>query len=82
RLNQAAALSKVMGPKAALSIIEPLAPELETYRWYHTARAAFLFDLKSYGEAKTAYQQALLLRPTEPEKRFLEERIAACEKNF
>ena len=80
RLNQAAALSKVKGPKAALAIIEPLAPELETYRWYHAARGALLFDLKSYGEARAAYQQALLLRPTEPEKRFLEERIADCEK--
>jgi len=80
RLNQAAALAKVKGPKAALSIIDQLAPELTTYRWYHAARAAFLFDLQSFGDAKAAYQQALLLRPTEPEKRFLEERITACEK--
>ena len=81
RLNQAVAVAKVKGPKAALAIIDPLAPKLQTYRWYHAARAAFLFDLKAYGKAKAAYQQALLLQPTAPEKRFLAERIAACEEN-
>lgn len=81
RLNQAAALAKVKGPKAALAFIDPLASDLQSYRWYHAARAAFLFDLKSYGEARKAYQQALLLRPTEPEKRFLARKIAACEEN-
>ncbi len=82
RLNQAAALSKVKGPKAALTLIDPLEADLKAYRWYHAARAAFLFDLESYGDAKAAYQQVLLLQPTEPEKRFLAEKIKACEKNL
>lgn len=82
RLNQAAALAKVKGPSAALSMIDPLASELQSYRWYHAARAAFLYDLEAYGEARAAYQQALLLRPTAPEKRFLLAKIAVCEKNL
>ncbi len=80
RLNQAAALAKTTGPDAALAMIEPLAPNLKTYRWFHAARAAFLFDLQDFEEAKAAYQRALLLQPTEPEKRFLIGRIEACEK--
>lgn len=82
RLNQAAATAKVKGPKAALSIIDPLHDQLDTYRWYHAARGAFLIDLGDYGRAKAAYQRALVLRPTVPERRFLTSQIAECEKNL
>ncbi len=80
RLNQAAALAKNRGPDAALAMIELLAPDLRAYRWYHAARATFLFDLGKLGEAKAAYRHALHLGPTGPEKRFLAGRIKACEK--
>ncbi len=81
RLNQAASLAKTQGPKAALAMIEPLASELQTYRWYHAARAAFHFDIDEYDQAEAAYGQALQLNPTEPESRYLTERIAICKKN-
>ena len=81
RLNQAAALAKVQGARAALVLIDPLADELRGYRWYHAARGAFLIDLEDYGAAKAAYQQALLLGPTAPERRYLGIQIKKCEKN-
>lgn len=81
RLNQAVALEKIKGPKAALSLLEPLGVELENYRWYHTACAAFLHDLNRLSEAKSSYERAVLLQPTDAEHRILLEKIADCEKN-
>ncbi len=80
RLNQAAALAKVEGPEAALAMIDPLGTDLHTYRWYHATRGALLFDIGAFGQAETAYQQALASNPTLPERRFLEARIQACQK--
>ncbi|MEP0519577.1 MAG: RNA polymerase sigma factor [Hyphomicrobiales bacterium] len=80
RLNQAAALEKIKGPEAGLSMLEPLKDELANYRWYHTACAAFLYDLDRFAEAELAYERALQLQPTEAEQRILLEKIAICQK--
>jgi RNA polymerase sigma-70 factor (ECF subfamily) len=80
RLNQAVAIEKTRGPEAALAMLEPLVAELQTYRWYHAARAAFLFDLKRFPEAQHAYETALGLHPTAAERRLLLEKINACKK--
>lgn len=82
RLNQAAALEKIEGPEAALSMLEPLRDELANYRWYHTACAAFLYDLNRFAEAKSAYERALQLQPTDAEQRILLEKIANCQNNL
>lgn len=82
RLNQAAAVSRTLGPVAALEMIEPLAGELATYRWFHTARAFFLSDFGDYAGAAAAYRTAANLQPTLPELRILKEKIIECEKNF
>ncbi len=82
RLNRAAALAMVDGPQAALDLLDTIGNELENYRWFHAARAAFLLDLKDYASAKTAFQKTLLLQPTEPERQFLLGRIGFCEKNL
>lgn len=78
RLNQAVALEKIKGPEAALSMLEPLKDELENYRWYHTACAAFLYDLDRFAEAKSAFERALLLQLTAAERRILLEKITDC----
>lgn len=82
RLNQAVAIEKTKGPVAALAMLEPLATELQSYRWYHAARASFLFDLDKFIDAKDAYQRALNLNPTDAEQRLLLEKIRNCEKNL
>lgn len=82
RLNRAAALAMVDGPQAALDLLDSIGSELENYRWFHAARASFLFDLNDYSAAKIAYQRTLLLQPTDAERQFLLDRIALCEKNL
>lgn len=82
RLNQAVALEKIEGPEAALSMLEPLGDELENYRWYHTACAAFLYDLDRFAAAKSAFERALLLQPTDAEQRILLEKITDCENKL
>ncbi|MGI9434905.1 MAG: RNA polymerase sigma factor [Geminicoccaceae bacterium] len=82
RLNQAAAIANVEGPRAALDMIDPLAEQLGGYRWYHAARAALLLELGANAKAKHAFEEALCLRPTEPERRYLMARIAECEKKI
>lgn len=82
RLNRAAAVAMVDGPQAALEMLDSIGSELENYRWFHAARASFLFDLKDHSAARAAYQKTLLLQPTEAERRFLLDRIVLCEKNL
>ena len=82
RLNHAAAVAKVEGPAAALTILETLERELAGYRWFHTARAAFFTELGDTDAAKTALERALALGPTEPERRHLRRQIADCEKTL
>lgn len=82
RLNQAVALEKTRGPEAALAMLEPLKEQLENYRWYHTARGAFLYDLGHFTEAKSAYEHTLSLQPTDAEHRILLEKIADCENKL
>lgn len=81
RLNQAVAIEKTKGPEAALAMLEPLAAELHSYRWYHAARAAFLVDLEKFSEAQQAYETTLSLNPTEAECRLLLEKIKMCKEN-
>ena len=82
KLNHAAAVAMVEGPGAALAMLDALGAELENYRWFHAARAAFLFDLEDHAAARSSYQRVLLLQPTAAERRFVLDRIAACEKNL
>lgn len=81
RLNQAVAIERTKGPQAALAMLEPLASELQSYRWFHAARAAFLVDLEEFSKAQNAYETALELNPTEAERRLLQEKVRMCKKN-
>lgn len=81
KLNHAAAVANIEGPEAALAMLEPLAGDLENYRWFHAARAGFLHELKRYGDAKLAYEAALHLDPTDAERHFLQQKIDECDKS-
>jgi RNA polymerase sigma-70 factor, ECF subfamily len=81
RLNHAAAVARTGGPQRAVEMLEPLAAELDGYRWFHTSRAGLLLELGRRGEAKAAFERAMELGPTEPERQILREKITLCEKN-
>jgi RNA polymerase sigma-70 factor (ECF subfamily) len=77
-LNHAVALAMRDGPAAGLALIEPLAEgELATYRFAHAAQADLLRRMGRFGEARAAYQRALDLTDAAPDRRFLEQRLAA-----
>ncbi|MDH3301518.1 MAG: hypothetical protein OES24_13525 [Acidimicrobiia bacterium] len=84
-LNRAAAVSKAFGPAAGLEALDALAiephaaSELDSYRYYHAARADMLLRLDRSGEAAASYRRALDLTTNESERRFLSRRLADSE---
>jgi RNA polymerase sigma-70 factor (ECF subfamily) len=74
RLNRAVAIAETEGPAAALSIVDGL--DLPGYQYWHSTRAEFLRRLGRPAEARAAYQAALDLARSAPERRYLERRIA------
>jgi RNA polymerase sigma-70 factor (ECF subfamily) len=63
-LNRAVAVSKVNGPAAALTMIEPLADRLSGYFHFFGARGAFLLQLGRTDEARVAFDRAIALAET------------------
>jgi RNA polymerase sigma-70 factor (ECF subfamily) len=73
-MNRAIAVAEIDGPDAGLAILDRL--ELGHYRYYHSTRADLLRRADRPGEAHQAYRRALDLAQTEPEQRFLQNRLA------
>lgn len=75
-LNRAVAIAMHQGPEAGLALIDALLArgELQGYHPAHSARADLCRRLGRRDEARSAYQRALTLAPSEPERRFLEKR--------
>jgi RNA polymerase sigma-70 factor (ECF subfamily) len=77
-LNRAVAVAMRDGPSAGLELIDTVLSrgELNDYHLAHAARADLCRRLGRNADARTAYEQALKLARQEPERRFLERRIA------
>jgi len=73
-MNRAIAVAELDGPEAGLAILDRL--DLDHYRYFHSTRADFLRRAGRTGEAGRAYRRALDLAQTEPERRFLHDRLA------
>ncbi|HYY33969.1 MAG TPA: hypothetical protein VE693_10390, partial [Gaiellaceae bacterium] len=73
-LNRAIAVAEVEGPEAGLALVDRL--ELDGYQYFHSTRADLLRRLGRAEEARTEYERALALAEAEPERRFLERRVA------
>jgi RNA polymerase sigma-70 factor (ECF subfamily) len=73
-LNRAVAVAQAGSPAAALAISDGLG--LEQYPYLHSTRAELLRRLERSEEASVAYQRALELAGSEPERRFLRRRMA------
>jgi RNA polymerase sigma-70 factor (ECF subfamily) len=77
-LNRAVAVAMRDGPEAGLAIVEAILArgDLADYHLAHAARADFCRRLGRKTDAQTAYRRALTLARQEPERRFLQRRIA------
>ncbi len=73
-LNRAIAVAEIDGPDAGLAILDHL--DLDHYRYFHSTRANLLRRAGRDREAHDAYRRALELAQTEPEQRFLADRLA------
>ncbi len=77
-LNRAVAVAMRDGPAAGLNLIDAILArgELGNYHLAHAARADLCRRLGRTAEARASYQRALSLTQQEPERRFLERRLA------
>jgi RNA polymerase sigma-70 factor (ECF subfamily) len=73
-MNRAIAIAEIHGPEAGLAILDTL--ELDHYRYFHSTRADLLRRAGRHSDARHAYQRALDLAQTDPERRFLQDRLA------
>ena len=77
-LNRAVAVAMRDGPTAGLTLIDALLDrgELVDYHPAHSVRADLNRRLGRVNEAKASYRRALGLARQEPERRFLQRRLA------
>jgi RNA polymerase sigma-70 factor, ECF subfamily len=73
-LNRAIAVAEMDGAEAGLTLVDRL--DLDGYQYFHSTRADLLRRLDRADEARTEYERALELAHTEPERRFLQRRLA------
>jgi RNA polymerase sigma-70 factor (ECF subfamily) len=76
-LNRAVAVAMADGPERGLALLQGL--PLDEYHLYHAACADLLRRLERIDEAAAAYRRALELARTEPERRFLSDRLDALD---
>jgi RNA polymerase sigma-70 factor (ECF subfamily) len=80
-LNRAVAVAQVSGAEVGLRLLDDLDArgELPAYHLLPAAQADLLKNLGRFEEAAAAYRRALALVANEPERRFLERRLAEVE---
>lgn len=77
-LNRAVAVAMQDGPAAGLRLVDAILGrgELQDYHLAHASRADLLRRLGRNAEARASYQRAVALARQQPERRFLERRLA------
>jgi RNA polymerase sigma-70 factor (ECF subfamily) len=77
-LNRAVAVTMCDGPAAGLALIDAILArgDLRDYHLAHAAHADLCRRLGRTAQARVSYQRALALARQEPERRFLERRLA------
>jgi predicted RNA polymerase sigma factor len=76
RLNRAIALERVAGPAVALSAVDELGAELDSYHLFHATRGTLLQRLGRREEGVAELRAALPLTANPAERALLERRIA------
>lgn len=81
-LNRAVAIAMRDAPEAGLTLIDEILErgDLEEYHLTHAARADLYRRLGKNEEAKISYERALDLVQQEPERQFLERRLAEVQR--
>jgi RNA polymerase sigma-70 factor, ECF subfamily len=81
-LNRAVAIAMRDGPVAGLALIDAILDrgDLQEYRFAHSARAELCRRLGRISAARESYERALALTRQDPERRFLERRLAELSK--
>jgi len=79
-LNRVVALSQVYGPQAGLDVLQPLIhePSLKRYYLLPAVRGSLLLDLGDRSTAAQYFRNALQQPCSEPERRFLQHKLAEC----
>ena len=77
-LNRAVAIAEAGDVEGALAMVDGL--ELDGYLYLHSTRGELLRRLDRTDEASAAYGRALELVHSEPERRFLEQRLAELQR--
>jgi RNA polymerase sigma-70 factor, ECF subfamily len=82
-LNRAVAVAMRDGPAAGLALVDGILArgDLQDYRLAHAARADLCRRLGRAADARASYERALELTRQEPERRFLQRRIAEVSMN-
>ena len=82
-LNRAVAIAMNGAPDTGLKLLDDIAhhPQINRYYLFHAAKADLLRRQGQHEAARSAYQQALLLVTLDPEKRFLNRRLAELENS-
>jgi RNA polymerase sigma-70 factor (ECF subfamily) len=78
-LNRAAAIAMRDGPAAGLALVDAILArgDLGDYHLAHSARADLCRRLGRTADARASYERALALTRQEPQRRFLERRLAS-----
>ena len=78
-LNRAAAIAMRDGPAAGLTLVDGILArgDLADYPLAHSARADLCRRLGRAADARASYERALALTRQEPQRRFLQKRLAA-----
>src|SRR5207253_8823478 len=81
-LNRAVAVAMRDGPAAGLALVDAILNrgDLVDYRLTHATRAELSRRLGKTADARESYERALALTRQEPERRFLERRLAELPK--
>jgi RNA polymerase sigma-70 factor (ECF subfamily) len=74
-LNRAIAIAEIEGPAAALTRLDTIAPDLDTYHLMHAARGTMLRRLGQPDAARAAFERATHLAATETDRRFLTQQV-------
>jgi RNA polymerase sigma-70 factor, ECF subfamily len=79
-LNRLVAVSKTEGAQAALNGMSEIAGDLGGYLYFYTTCAALHADLGDHEAARTAYEKALSLGPSDAEEAYILGRISVLKK--
>ncbi len=74
-LNRAIAIAEIEGPGAALTTLDAIAPDLDSYHLMHAARGTMLRRLGRRDAAQAAFERAAHLAATGADRRFLAQQL-------